>query len=86
MGTVLFYIVLAVAGLAALTAARRSGRFFLCVFLTALQGVAALFAVNVLASFLHIHLNVNALSLALSGVFGTAGVILMLLVNTFIAP
>ncbi|MPN44114.1 hypothetical protein SDC9_191675 [bioreactor metagenome] len=84
MGLVLFYACLGIAGLCVLVSAYRSKRFLLCVFLTALQGIAALFAVNILGSFLSIHINVNAFSLTLSGVLGTAGVILMLLFNSFI--
>ncbi|MDR1628788.1 MAG: pro-sigmaK processing inhibitor BofA family protein [Oscillospiraceae bacterium] len=84
MGLVLFYACLGIAGICVLVSAYRSKRFLLCVFLTALQGIAALFAVNILGSFINIHINVNAFSLTLSGVLGTAGVILMLLFNSFI--
>ncbi len=54
------------------------------ILLTAVQGLAALFAVNLIGSFFGIHLNINPFSLCVSGVFGTAGVIMMLLINAIV--
>ena len=75
----LIFFVLGVGALIVLAKARGSGRFFSSVFLTALQGVAALFAVNLAGSFFGLHVNINPFSLGVGGVFGTAGVILLLL-------
>lgn len=85
MGLFAFYAVLILGAICIWVSAYRSRRFFTAILLTSLQGIAALFAVNVLGTLIDIHININAFSLIFSGIFGTAGVILMLLFDSFIS-
>ncbi|MBR5246384.1 MAG: pro-sigmaK processing inhibitor BofA family protein [Clostridia bacterium] len=62
----------------------KSKRFFLSVFLTSLQGLCALFAVNLLGKYISIHIPVNYLTLGISSVSGISGVIMLLLQDIFI--
>ena len=50
-------------------------KFFRCFFSSALQGIAAMFAVNVLGMVTGFHIAVNWYTIAFSAVFGTPGVI-----------
>ena len=52
--------------------------------LTAVQGICAFFAVNIIGTFFGVHLNANLLSLFVSAFGGTPGVILLLVLNTFL--
>ncbi|MFI3142073.1 MAG: pro-sigmaK processing inhibitor BofA family protein [Clostridia bacterium] len=60
---------------------KKCGRFFSAFFLSVLQGVAALFAVNLITSITGVSLAVNWVSLAISAVGGVCGVIGMLIMN-----
>ncbi|MDR2647793.1 MAG: pro-sigmaK processing inhibitor BofA family protein [Oscillospiraceae bacterium] len=85
MPTTLKVILCAVAAsgtLVILLSALRQRRLIRYVLLTVLSGVAALFAVNALGAFTGISLPVNGLSLGVSAVGGTPGVISLLLLNT----
>lgn len=62
----------------------KSKRFFTTLFLTVLQGVCALFAVNLLGQYISIHIPINQWTLGLSSVGGISGVIMMLLCDGFI--
>ena len=84
MSLFILFACLGIGGICAITSEYRSGRFILSLTLTALQGIAALFAVNIIGSLIGTHININPFSLCVSGVFGTAGVILMLLINSII--
>lgn len=61
----------------------KSKKFFVSVFLTALQGLCALFAVNLLGKYISIHIPVNYWTLGVSSVGGISGVIMMLLCDVF---
>ncbi len=61
----------------------KSKKFFVSVFLTALQGLCALFAVNLLGKYIAIHIPVNYWTLGVSSVGGISGVIMMLLCDVF---
>ena len=61
----------------------KTKRFFVSVFLTALQGVCALFAVNLIGKYISIHIPVNVWTLGVSSVGGISGVIMMLLCDVF---
>ena len=61
----------------------KSKRFFTCVLLTALQGVSALFAVNLIGQYIMVHIPVNAWTLGVSSVGGISGVIMMVLCDGF---
>ncbi len=61
----------------------KSKKFFLSVFLTALQGVCALFAVNLLGKYISMHIPVNGWTIGVSSIGGISGVIMMLLCDIF---
>ncbi len=61
----------------------KSKKFFTMILLTALQGICALFAVNLIGKFIEVHIPVNSYTLSLSSIGGVAGVIMMLLCDTF---
>ena len=62
----------------------KSHHFFGSLFLSALQGIIALFAVNFAGGFIALHLNVNVFSLLVSAFGGLPGVI-FLVVNDIVA-
>lgn len=62
----------------------KSKRFFRVLFLTVLQGICALFAINLLGQYISIHIPVNGWTLGVSSVGGISGVIMMLLCDGFI--
>lgn len=61
----------------------KSKKFFAVFFLTFLQGICALCAVNVIGSFIAVHIPVNLWTAGLSAFTGISGVILLLLCETF---
>lgn len=61
----------------------KSKRFFTAFLLTALQGVCALFAVNLIGQYIMVHIPVNAWTLGVSSVGGVSGVIMMVLCDGF---
>lgn len=79
IGIVLFYALIVIGVTAIILTALKTRRFFSAVLLVALQGIISLFAVNFIGSFIGVHLNVNAFSLAVSSAGGTPGVILLLI-------
>lgn len=85
MGIKLLYLLLSLGGFAIIIASIRTGHLLKSLTLTAVQGVAALFAVNIIGSFFGVHLNLNPFSIIVSSVAGTSGVILLLLLNSFTA-
>ena len=58
-------------------------RFFTMLFLTILQGVCALFAVNLLGQYISIHIPINQWTIGVSSIGGISGVIMMLLCDGF---
>ncbi len=62
----------------------KSKRFFTVLFLTVLQGVCALFAVNLLGQYISIHIPINGWTIGVSSIGGISGVIMMLLCDGFI--
>lgn len=61
----------------------KSKKIIVSIFLTALQGLCALFAVNLLGKYIAIHIPVNGWTLGLSSIGGISGVIMMLLCDVF---
>lgn len=57
----------------------RSKHFFRCIILSALSGIACLFAVNILSGLTDFTLAVNPVTLGISGIFGVPGVIFLLI-------
>ncbi len=68
-----------------LAAMAGSRKFFRTLLLSALQGIAAFFAVNFIGSFFGISLPLNIPSLALSALGGIPGVVLLLLMQALCA-
>ncbi len=62
----------------------KSKRFFTTLFLTILQGICAIFAVNFIGQYIAIHIPINQYTLGVSSFGGISGVILMLLCDTFL--
>ncbi len=61
----------------------KSKRFFSALLFTALQGICALFAVNLIGKYITIHIPVNAWTLGISSIGGASGVIMLLLCDIF---
>ena len=57
----------------------KSKHFFRCVFSTAIQGIAAVFAVNVVGMLTGLHLAVNWYTLCFSMAYGTPGVVALIM-------
>ena len=76
------YFALIFSGIVIWIAMLRTKRFCTRLFLTALQGLAAFFAVNFVGGFFGVHLALNWGHLGVSSLGGVPGVILLLLVNT----
>ncbi|NMP37193.1 MAG: hypothetical protein GX051_03570 [Clostridiales bacterium] len=64
-----------------LFAFKHSGHFFKAFFMTAVQGVAALFAVVLIGQFISVPLGINPLTLTAGILGGTPAVIMLLLIN-----
>lgn len=62
----------------------KSKRFFTALLFTALQGICALFAVNLIGKYITVHIPVNIWTLGISSVGGVSGVIMLLLCDIFI--
>lgn len=62
----------------------KSKHFFKAAFLSCAQGLAALFAVNLLSSFTGFSLGVNWITIGISAVSGIAGVVMLLVSNVFL--
>ena len=62
----------------------KSKRFFTALLLTTLQGVCALFAINLLGKYISVHIPINYWTLGVSSVGGISGVIMLLLCDIFL--
>ena len=61
----------------------RTGHFFRALLISAVSGIAVLFAVNLCSGFTGVSIAVNGWSLGTGAVFGVPGVVGMLLLNIF---
>lgn len=77
-------VMLAVFSLITVLVMSKSKSFFKALVFSALQGVAALFAVNLLSAATGVSLAVNGVTLALSAIGGTAGVVGLLVSRLFL--
>ena len=59
----------------------KSRHFIRYLLLSAISGIGALFAVNLLTSITGVSIALNYITLAVSGIFGISGVIALVLVN-----
>lgn len=57
----------------------KSKKFFRCILSSSVQGIAALFAVNLLGMVTGLHISVNWITIVFSMIFGTPGVIALTL-------
>ncbi len=62
----------------------KSKKIFTVLFLSSLQGICALFAVNLLGQYISIHIPINQWTLGISSAGGISGVIMLLLCDTFL--
>ncbi len=79
-----FYVALFVCAVAVaviLFVSYKTGHFVKSVLLSALSGIGALFAVNILAEITAVSIPVNYITLAASGVLGIPGVIALLFMS-----
>ncbi len=61
----------------------KSEKFFVHLLSTVLQGICALFAVNLIGKFISVHIPVNYFTVGVSSIGGVSGVILLLLCDIF---
>ncbi|MBQ8765772.1 MAG: pro-sigmaK processing inhibitor BofA family protein [Clostridia bacterium] len=61
----------------------KTKRFFTVIFLTVLQGICTLFAINLIGNYINVHIPVNGWSIGISSIGGIPGVIMMLLCGGF---
>ena len=61
----------------------KTKRFFTALLLSLLQGLCALFAINLLGKYIAVHLPINEWTITLSSIGGISGVIMMLLCDIF---
>lgn len=59
----------------------KNKKFVLCTFLTAVQGICALLAVNLIGTVINVRIPLNFWSLGFSSLFGITGVIILLFIN-----
>ncbi len=74
-----------VCALISLSSMKKSEHFIKSLFVTAVQGVTALLAVNASGILTGVTLSVNALTMGSGIIFGTPGIIMNLLVQIFLA-
>lgn len=79
--SILVITIISCAALTVLITMLKTGHFVKAVFLTCLQGVAALFAVNAAGLLTGVTLSVNWYTIGAGAVFGTPGVISVLLLD-----
>ena len=78
------YIIAAVCAIIALFIFKKSGSFFKALFTSALGGVGSLCAVGAVSYFVPLTLGINPLSLTVAAFYSVPGVIMMLLLKTFV--
>lgn len=76
---IVIIVALAFCALTVLIYMKKSGKFIKSLFLSSIQGFAALLAVNAAGTMTGVLLPLNALTLSSSAVFGTPGVIMNLI-------
>lgn len=71
---------LAICTFAVIVCLLKSGHFIRYLFLSAVSGIGALFAVNLLTGITGVSIALNYITLAISSVFGISGVIALVLI------
>lgn len=77
------YVIFGVLAVLAVLIFKKSGSFFKALLTSVLGGVGALCAVGAVSYFVPVSLGINFVSLGFAALFSVPGVILMLLVKTF---
>ncbi len=62
----------------------KSKKFFTALLFTTLQGICALFAVNLIGKYMAVHIPINVWTLGISSIGGVSGVIMLLLCDIFL--
>ena len=75
----MFNLILVISGIAILVSMLRSHHFVKSLFLSAFQGITALFAVNFIGEMISVHISMNWFSLTIGAVGGLPGIILLLI-------
>lgn len=84
-GKILLGIFLAIYLIVIFVAYFKSKRFFTALLFTTLQGICALFAVNLMGKYITLHIPVNNWTLGISSIGGVSGVIMLLLCDIFMS-
>lgn len=84
-GKILLGIFLAIYLIVIFVAYFKSKRFFTALLFTTLQGICALFAVNLMGKYITVHIPVNYWTLGISSIGGVSGVIMLLLCDIFMS-
>ena len=84
-GKILLGVFLAIYLVVIFVAYFKSKRFFTALLFTALQGICAIFAVNLLGKNISVHIPVNYWTLGISSIGGVSGVIMLLLCDVFMS-
>lgn len=84
MALSIIYIAGILCSAAVLISMKKSGHFFKSAFLCAVQGIAALFAVNAAGALTGVTLSVNPLTIASGAIFGTPGIIFHLMAKIIV--
>lgn len=79
----MFIFVMSVCAIIVVSVMIGTHRFFSSLIMSAMQGIIALFAVNLIGDFLSVHIALNLFSL-MTGVFGGLPGIIFLLINNII--
>ena len=77
----MYIFIMTLCGCVILFSMIKSGSFFKSLLLSAIQGITAVFAVNLIGEFIGVHIAVNAFSGLVSAVAGLPGVIFLLVSN-----
>ena len=84
-GKILLGVFLAIYLVVIFIAYFKSKRFFTALLFTALQGICALFAVNLIGKYIAVHIPINSWTLGISSIGGVSGVIMLLLCDIFMS-
>lgn len=84
-GKILLGVFLAVYLVIIFIAFFKSKKFFTALLFTALQGICAIFAVNLIGKYSTVHIPINPWTLGISSIGGISGVIMLLLCDVFLS-
>lgn len=82
-GKVFLWVLFGIYALVIIISMIKSKRFFTVLFSSVLQGICALFAINLIGNFISINIPINIYTLSVSSLGGLSGVITILLCDCF---